>query len=408
MNAEVRISNGAGQIGRDDRKTAEFITSKLKPFKVTRIARDFAFAREILRTVGINQGRPGVAAPNVDNPDHESFFFLDGERHRKRRASVAAYFTPKAVVTRYRPLMDRTMDELIADLQAKGSRVLDEMSLQLASNVAMEIVGLTNSDNRKLTQVIRDLMNSNFFLRMPPFARLLLKPLLMRLYEKRRAKLTMDLYYNHIVPAAEARRKEPKDDVMSHMVKENYSMKAMIIECQTYAGAGVSTTREFIVLAAWQLFDHPDLMKRFLEGDEADQFAILEEILRLDPVANFVYRQSTIDLPSSVSGTPVTEGEVFAINLREVNTDPSVVGECPYQLDPDRPKRMKAAGSWMSFGDGPHRCPGSQVALHESRVFLDRLMRVPGIRMVRKPDMVLSVQTQGYELRGAIVACDKV
>jgi cytochrome P450 len=61
----------------------------------------------------------------------------------------------------------------------------------------------------------------------------------------------------------------------------------------------------------------------------------------------------------------------------------------------------------MSFGDGPHRCPGSQVALHESRVFLDRLLRVPGIRMQKTPDMVLSVQTQGYELRGCIVACDK-
>jgi cytochrome P450 len=404
----VDVTAGAtGQADRDDRKTAKFIADNLKPFKVSRIAQNFAFAREILRTAGINQGRPGVTMPNLGNPDHESFFFLDGERHRKRRASVASYFTPKAVITRYRPLMDRTMDEIIAELQRKGSGVLDEMSLQLASNVAMEVVGLTNSDNRKLTLVVRDLMNSNFFLRMPAFAQRHLKPLLMWYYHRKRSRLIEDFYNNHIVPAAEARRKEPKDDVVSYMVKENYSKPAMIIECQTYAGAGVSTTREFIVLAMWQLFDHPDVMQRFLKGDEADQFTILEEILRLDPVANFVYRQSTIELPNSVSGKPVTEGEVFAINIRDVNTDKSAVGECPFQLDPDRPKRMKASGSWMSFGDGPHRCPGSQVALHESRVFLDRLLRVPGIRMVKPPQMVLSVQTQGYELRGCIVACDK-
>ena len=122
----------------------------------------------------------------------------------------------------------------------------------------------------------------------------------------------------------------------------------------------------------------------------------------------YVYRQSTIDLPDSVSGTPVKPGEVFAINMRDANTDPRAVGESPCQLDPDRTKHMKATGSWMSFGDGPHRCPGSQVALHESRVFLDRLLRVPGIRMEREPELVLSVQTQGYELRGCIVACDKV
>jgi cytochrome P450 len=406
MNAETRIAGSAAQAGRDDRKTAKFIAAKLKPFKVDKIAREFGLAREILRTTGINQGRPGVAPPQLENPDHESFFFLDGERHRKRRASVASYFTPKAVVTRYRPIMDRTMDELIAELQAKGSMALDEMSLQLASNVAMEVVGLTSSDNKRLTQVVRDLMNSNFFLRMPAFLRPLLKPLLMGRYQKQRQKLVMEFYQDHILPAAEARRKEPKDDVVSYMVKENYSMMAMIIECQTYAGAGVSTTREFIVLAAWQLFDHPDLMKRFLEGDEADQFAILEEILRLDPVANFVYRESTIDLPSATSDEQFKPGELFAIHLRDANTDTKAVGECPFQLDPDRPKRMKAAGSWMSFGDGPHRCPGSQVALHESRVFLDRLLRVPGIRMEKAPHMICSVQTQGYELRGCIVACD--
>jgi cytochrome P450 len=344
----------------------------------------------------------------MGNPDHVSFFFLDGERHRKRRASVASYFTPKAVVTRYRPLMDRTMDELIAQLQRKGSLVLDEMSLQLASNVAMEVVGLTNSDNRALTQVIRNLMNSNPFLGLPPLVQHVFRPLLNWRYQHLRAKWTKELYTRHIVPAAEARRREPKDDVMSHMVKENYSMKAMIIECQTYAGAGVSTTREFMVLAAWQLFDHPELLKRFLAGDEADQFAILEEILRLDPVANYVYRQSTIELASPSVETPLREGEVFAINLRSANTDVNIVGDAPFQLDPDRPKRMKTAGAWMSFGDGPHRCPGSQVALHESRVFLDRLFRVPGIRLERKPDLVLSIQTQGYELRGGIVACDRV
>lgn len=407
MNEHVAIASTGHETGRDDRKTAQFISSKLKPFKVSRIAHNFAFAREILRTTGINQGRADSSSPDMGNPDHVSFFFLDGDRHRKRRASVANYFTPKAVVTRYRPLMDRTMDELIAELQRKGSGVLDEMSLQLASNVAMEVVGLTNSDNRRLTEVIRGLMNANPFIRMSAPLQFLLKPLLGRYVKRRRARLAMDLYQNHIVPAAEARRKEPREDVVSHMVKENYSPQAMIIECQTYAGAGVSTTREFIVLAAWQLFDNPGLMKQFLEGDEAGQFAILEEILRLDPVASYVYRQSTIELPNSVSGTPVTEGEVFAVALRDVNTDQAVVGECPFQLDPDRPKRMKAAGSWMSFGDGPHRCPGSQVALHESRVFLDRLLRVPGIRMERKPELVLSVQTQGYELRGCIVACDR-
>jgi cytochrome P450 len=39
----------------------------------------------------------------------------------------------------------------------------------------------------------------------------------------------------------------------------------------------------------------------------------------------------------------------------------------------------------MSFGDGPHRCLGAAVALHEGAIFLDHLFRVPGIRLAQMP-----------------------
>ena len=62
-----------------------------------------------------------------------------------------------------------------------------------------------------------------------------------------------------------------------------------------------------------------------------------------------------------------------------------MTGPCPFTLDPDRPKRAKANRQFMSFGDGPHRCPGAQLALHEARIFLDKVLRLSGIRLVGKP-----------------------
>jgi cytochrome P450 len=61
----------------------------------------------------------------------------------------------------------------------------------------------------------------------------------------------------------------------------------------------------------------------------------------------------------------------------------------------------------MSFGDGPHHCPGWQVALHETRVFVDALLRVPGITLARAPDMQWNDVLMTYELRDAIVTCDR-
>jgi hypothetical protein len=103
----------------------------------------------------------------------------------------------------------------------------------------------------------------------------------------------------------------------------------------------------------------------------------------------------------------VPAGAQFAIDMRAVNSDESVVGACPHTMDPDRAKRQNQNGTFMSFGDGAHHCPGWQVALHETRIFIDRLLRVPGIRLEREPDMRWNMSLMSYELRNAIVACER-
>jgi len=57
----------------------------------------------------------------------------------------------------------------------------------------------------------------------------------------------------------------------------------------------------------------------------------------------------------------------------------------------------------MSFGDGPHRCPGAAVALQEAAIFLDQLLRVPGLRLEQPPTMTMNPVSTGYELRDAVI-----
>ena len=82
------------------------------------------------------------------------------------------------------------------------------------------------------------------------------------------------------------------------------------------------------------------------------------------------------------------------------------MGACPFALDPGRAAGGRSAATHLSFGDGAHRCPGASVALHETRVFIDRLMRVPGLGLEREPDMHWNAALASYELRDAIVTCD--
>jgi cytochrome P450 len=378
---------------RDDRKSAALAAERMTVSPDARIVSGLAFARELLRSNVTLQ----AATMAIGNPEFASVFFLDGEPHKRKRQTVVRFFTPKAISTRYRAVMEEATDTLLAPLRARGQGRLDQMSFQLAATVAAEIVGLTNSDQAAMARRIRA---SLIALRVPSMSR----------WRRPLGRLQATFYgalflHRDLRPALRARRAQRREDVISHLLDEGYPEEAMIVECLTFAVAGMITTREFIVMAAWHLFGDDALRERFLTAQEADQIAILEEIIRLDPVVNVISRRVTTDAVTA-SGS-VTEGETLVIDIRGANVDEAGVGECPFALDPERGRRMKTPGSYLSFGDGSHRCPGAQVALNETRVFLDRLLRVPGIRLHREPDMCWSDELKGYELRNAIVTCDR-
>ncbi len=68
---------------------------------------------------------------------------------------------------------------------------------------------------------------------------------------------------------------------------------------------------------------------------------------------------------------------------------------------------MRALGT---IGSPPVPQPSicAQVALHETRVFLNQLMPIPGVRLERAPDMAWNQSLMICELRNAVVVCDSV
>lgn len=388
-----------GAAARDDRKSAAIASVNITPDPGAERIGDFAFARDILRSPDALQAGAGAESVPTDNPEHVPVFFLDGEPHRARRAKIARFFTPKAIAERHRLVMERATDDLLAELRRAGQARLDDISFRLAAIVAADIVGLTESDPSGLMKRLRRTLDRAIQNRATSGWGRAVRGVTTAWH-------TLKLFALDVWPAIRARRRAKREDVISHLVDEGYSARAILIECLTYGTAGMVTTREFIVMVAWHLFDDPALKARFLAADEAGQLAILEEILRLEPVAALLHRRAVADAPAANDKT-IEQGALYAIDIRAANVDEAVTGECPFALDPDRAKRMKVVGSYMSFGDGPHRCPGAQVALQETRVFVDRLMRLPGIRLAQAPTMTWLNALGSYELRDAVVTCDR-
>ena len=175
-------------------------------------------------------------------------------------------------------------------------------------------------------------------------------------------------------------------------------------ECVTYAAAGMVTTREFIAMAAWHLLGDDALKKNYLSADDAGRQDILQELLRLEPVVGHLYRRAVRDISLAVDGQQVTipAGSLIDLDLRAANANTETVGEKPLSVCPARPLERSVGAAVMSFGDGHHRCPGAYIALQESDIFLQRLLRLP-LEVVTPPTLSWNDLVEGYDLRGFIV-----
>ena len=347
----------------------------------------YAGVRDALRASGSRQA--GFKAELVNrrgSPVRPPILFLTGDAHRRQRAATARFFAPKVVNDRHRPIMEASADRLIADLRRSGTARLDTMALDMAVTVAAQIVGLTDSDKAGMIRRLDAFFTVGLATRNDWFSRT--ATVLLGQWRM------LQFYVRDVRPAIRARRIAAREDVISHLIADGYHDRDILVECFTYGAAGMVTTREFITMAGWHLLENAPLCAAFLAGDRDGRLAILEEILRLEPVVGFLYRK-----PEG-SDTPL------ALDIRSANTDGAAVGACPFELQPDRARAERVGGAGLSFGDGEHRCPGAGVALAESEIFLDRLLRVPGLRLSRAPSIGWNPLVTGYELRGCALTVD--
>ena len=275
------------------------------------------------------------------------------------------------------------------------------LSRKLAVRVAGEVVGL--SDSRLQGMECR---LDAFFSETDTTTAFGWRP--MALLRFLRAQSPMAAFFLlDVKPAIRARRKAPKEDVISHLIAQGYGDTEILTECVTYGAAGMVTTREFICVAAWHLLDQPTLRDRYLVGGEEERYAILHEILRLEPVVGDLYRRATADLVLESDGQTVTipAGALIDLHIHGTNSDKTVVGADPLLVCPARPLHPEnATPAVMSFGDGTHRCPGFSVAIQEADIFLHKLLALPGLHIVQSPTVGWNAVVTGYEIRNFQIA----
>lgn len=355
----------------------------------------FAESRAVLRhehtvQAGFGAERISMMPDTMKTP----VLYQEGEAHRDQRTKTARFFTPVTTDKKYRGFMQNYAKNLVAKLEQQGRADLNELSMKLAVQVAAQVIGLTDSRVRGM-----DARINAFF---EPFSTATgLRKLLNELQDQ----FTLaKFFFLDVQPAIRRRKRDPQEDLISHLIAEDYGPIEILTECVTYGAAGMVTTREFICVAAWHFLESPALKETYLNAEEKERYQILHELLRLEPVVGTLMRRATKDITLETEGESVTipAGELIHLSVYSANEDEQAVGDTPLNVCPMRETAPKVQSYVMSFGDGNHRCPGAYVAIQETDIFLQELLKLD-LTLESGPALDWDELTTGYELRKMVV-----
>ncbi|MEV4168169.1 cytochrome P450 [Nonomuraea sp. NPDC049709] len=367
--------------------------------------RGYAQARAVLRSDTTVQAGLGIeTVEKLPARIRRPVLYRDGPEHREHRRQTAKYFTPRRVDERYRGLMEEMADAQLAKLRAAGEAQLSELSFGMAIGVVSSIIGLTSSRPGLRGRLER------FF--PEEYGRPGLTSASGIYWLFRQNANWLRIYLADVRPAIRDHRREPRDDLISHLISEGCTGAEILGECLTFAAAGMVTTREFICVAAWHLFSDDALLERYRAEDEPGRLAVLHEIVRLEPVVGRLLRRTTgaIELDGADGPVTVPAGALVEVFVDAANTDTRAVGADPLSVCPGRAidggtgAGAGTGSAALAFGDGAHRCPGAGIAILETDIFLSRLLAMEGIRMASPPRVTFDNDIGGYEIRGLIVS----
>lgn len=137
----------------------------------------------------------------------------------------------------------------------------------------------------------------------------------------------------------------------------------VVREVATYLQGGTHTSSQTLINALDFLFPaaerDPGIMGR-VATDTLFAQRCVHETLRLRPTTPRIKRHAEAD--TIVAGRAIPEDAVVVLDVAKANRDPSLFGPDAEAFNPDRAVHPDVPRWGLSFGAGPHQCPGRLVA----------------------------------------------
>jgi cytochrome P450 len=303
------------------------------------------------------------AAMANEGPSGPSILMLDDPDHARIRTPLAQALYAR--VAKFRPQVEAIVDETLDRLA--GQKSFDLMATFCVPIPIDVIAAILGVDRGRLDE-FRD-WSEGVIQGLNPF----------RTPEQtahmQRSGVALRGYFE---AAMADRRKTPKDDLISDMVRLQADGTAQIddFDLRTNLTAllvgGNLTTTDLIGNGVRLFLLNPEELAK-LKADPSRIKDAVEEVLRYEPPVDITGRVASRDL--EVSGCPVHKTASMTFSLRAANRDPEAFP------DPDRFDITRKHTPHMAFGGGAHICIGAPLARLEAQVALPKLFdRFPNLR----------------------------
>jgi len=298
-----------------------------------------------------------------------SMLTMDPPDHTRVRKLVNKAFTPRRIAA-LRGRVEAIVDELLAPVTSHMD-VIDALAAPLPAIVIAELLGVPPADHRQFKAWAADIVAG---IGQPSGGarQTGATPALRQLFD----------YLGEIIAA---RRREPRDDLISAMVQAQEADDALsdaelLATSNLLLIAGHETTTNLIGNGLLALLREPDQLAR-LRGDLALLPTAIEELLRYDGPVQATLRVAREDLV--LDGNAVAAGSLLLVGIGAANHDPDVFAE-PERLDVTRDPNPH-----LAFGFGAHFCLGAPLARLEGEIALRALL-------TRFPRLALATEVPQY------------
>jgi cytochrome P450 len=313
----------------------------------------------------------------VDLQVAESILSMDPPKHTRIRQLLGKAFTARRV-EQLRPTARQIAAGLLDDMTAAGppADLVQTYSFAFPAMVICELLGIPDEDWHQFRSWSAGMSSTS------------------TVSPDEQAQIFLSLF-GYFGQLFEQRRQQPGDDLLSALAQardkdDRLTEEELVFQAVGLLVGGRETTAHQITNVVYMLLTHPEQLDLLRARPELVPRAV-EELLRVIVLGSAVNpRIATVDV--QLGDVLVRAGEPVLAAMTAANRDEKVFDR------PDEFDITRQPNPHLTFGFGPHFCPGAQLARMELQVSLEAILsRLPGLRLAI-PEADLSWQ-QGTVMR---------